>query len=219
MERVFLSNEPLKAGSVLSITSGASGDILQATEGLWNLMYQLGFDPNGGTMDRRGVNAAGRYAHFSDLPAEEVEKLSKVLRQMEDYLVKDLLDAHPKDWYVEKIGKFARLGGVDEEEFYKIAGYPHPGNNVISLGERNLLQDSFKGMIVEEPKEVRVAREFKQGRMKTTAQENLDAATKFFGELVEREIHGGGPARSPAMRPAPGARAKKIKCIADAVRP
>ena len=86
-----MSEDPLSELSVLDITPGPSGDIQSATKLLWNVIYELGFDPQGGTMDRLGQD----YANFANLPPESsLSKLGLILRRMENDLVADLLRAH-----------------------------------------------------------------------------------------------------------------------------
>lgn len=189
MERIFYSNDPLSNKSVMDITAGASGDIMSATEKLWGLLYEFGFDPNGGTIERKGQEGPSRYAHFSDISPEKVEELGLILREMEDHLVRDLLAAHDKEWYREKIIHFARAGGLKEHEFYKMLGYQFPGFNDIPVGGQTRLQKEFEGDIEKPPAEALQAMSSKQGNTQTTAEQNLDLATKVFLESVKKHLH------------------------------
>ncbi len=188
MERIFMSEDPLSASSVLDITSGASNDILKVTQTLWELLYELGMDPLGGVIERKGADA-DRYAAFADLPAGEVERLGLILREMEDYIIKELLKTHSKKWYIEKITALARAGGMDEKQFYKLIGYVHPGESEANFGETNSIFKDFEKVVVEEPKKVQKARAFKQGLSGQTAAEKLNAASAFFEEVTKKLLH------------------------------
>lgn len=190
MERVFLSDDPLSAESVLDISSGAASDIQKATEKLWKLIYEFGFDPNGGTIERKGVEGVVRYAHFSDLEAEEVSILGVMLRDMENYVVADFLKAHSREWYAERIKGFARAGGMTESAFYEMIAYPFPGQNRIEYGDPSNLDKIFKGAIEGMQPELRAAMEFKQGETATTAAENLEASRDFLASILKSRLHG-----------------------------
>ncbi|MDD5655830.1 MAG: AAA family ATPase [Elusimicrobia bacterium] len=195
LERIFLSRDPRGALSVLDVTPGPANDILQATQMLWNAIYELGFDPQGGTFDRRGFEGMNRYATFADLPPETVERLGRILRRMENHLVDDLLQAHDQSWYQDKIVRFARAGGISEREFYKMIGYPHPGRNNAFLGEQSRIEEIFADQVEKPLPEVAAAKSFKQGRTATTAAENLDAFLREFVKLVQEELHPAAPAK------------------------
>jgi hypothetical protein len=186
MERMFLSENPLDSRSVLDITSGASNDIVKATKELWELLHELGMNPDGGTLDRRGVDGPSRYASFADLPNSEIQLLAQTLRKAENYILQDLLNAHSRAWYVEKIGIVARKGGLDEKEFYEVIGYPYPGDNSVSFGENSLLYSSFVKILKTKPAEINIAFNYKQGDTQTTATQNLDAATRAFSDFLSQ---------------------------------
>jgi hypothetical protein len=188
MERIFLSDSPLDARSVLDISSGASSDIQAATQDLWSLIYKFGFDPAGGVLDRVGKP----YANFSDLTSKQVEDLGIVLRKMEDYLIEHLLSVQSKDWYVEKIEKFARNGGYVEEEFYNLIGYPHPGKSAFEFGDPSKIDETFPDSVELIQSDLEGAMQFKQGRIGRSAAQNLEAATLFFQELLEKCLHSDG---------------------------
>jgi hypothetical protein len=112
---------------------------------------------------------------------------------MEDYLVKDLLSAHPKEWYREKISKFAHAGGLNEKKFYRLIDFPYPGDNNIPIGSQTRMKDEFTGVIEELPPEAEAASHYKQGLTQTTARENLDIATQKLKEVLKVRLHDGKP--------------------------
>ncbi|MBI4060758.1 MAG: AAA family ATPase [Elusimicrobia bacterium] len=189
MERIFMSKDPRGDLSVLDVTPGPSNDILQATKLLWKAVYELGFDPRGGTIERFGAEGGSQYAFFSSLPPETVDKLGLILRRMENQLVADLLEAHDQNWYRDRIARFAKAGGLTESEFYEVIGYLHPGRNDAFLGADSRLAEIFAGQAERPLAEVSRARAFRQGRARTTAKQNLDAAVKAFTALLEAELH------------------------------
>jgi len=183
MERIFLSANPESENSVLDITSGASSDIEQTTNLLYDLIYSLGFNPKGGTIHRSGLdggNYSARPAFFSELPSEQVEQLGKLLRNIENQLIKYLLEAHPREWYGEKIVQLARVGGMDEEEFYKLIEYKYPGPGTRPVGEESSLRLHFADVMVPENRESIRARQQQHGSQSKTAQASLQAALDTF---------------------------------------
>lgn len=191
MERVFMGKDPKEARSSFAITNGSSNDNLQATQSLFNLIYEFGLDPFGGVIERMGIQGMSRYANFADLPPETVEKLGLLMRDLENYLVDDFLRAHPKDWYVEKIAEFARVGGLTEKEFYDLIKYPHPGDNSLHMGETTRLGETFKGKVQLLTKEAAEAKSFPQGDTQTTAEQNLQRGTEYFLKAVMKRLHPG----------------------------
>jgi AAA+ superfamily predicted ATPase len=191
MERIFFSKNPREATSVMEITEGASGDIKQATQALWDFLHEYGMDPWGGVIERRGVEGMSRYAHFADVPADEVQKLALVMQDMENFLVDDFLKANSMEWYKEKIVAFARKGGLLESEAYELLGYPFPGENSHPLGSQTRLREVFAGDIEALPASVKKAMAFEQGINKTTAEQNLDVAVKFFQRTLKERLHAG----------------------------
>lgn len=185
MERIFLSEDPLSKSSVLDITAGASSDIQQATMTLWNMIYELGFDPGGGTIERTGAN----YATFASLSAKDVEGIGLILRDMEDYLVADLMRAHPREWYIQQIETFARIGGTTEAEFYGMIDFPFPGEALAEFGDPSALDAAFGSSIEAIPHDLKRAMEYRQGLMGTTAAENLKNARAAFESAVHERLH------------------------------
>jgi hypothetical protein len=188
MERIFLSDDPTKETSVLDITSGASSDIRQVTKTLYDLLYSLGFDPKGGTIVRSGLdddNYLARPEFFSELPADEVTKLGLLLRNIENQLVKFLLEAHPKDWYQKKITDLARVGGMEERDFYKLIGYKFPGEGTVPLGEESNLRVSFKEALAPETSDLKRAKGQEHGLNSQTAEGSLNVAVNAFVNFLE----------------------------------
>lgn len=188
-ERIFMSEDPENARSVLDITSGASMDIKQATMTLFNMLYELGFDPSGGTLDRNFVMGPAKYASYADLPSEAAEKLGLILRDMENALVKELLQIHTRDWYVEKIVELGRAGAMNEEEFYKLIEYVYPGEGNSLYSQESRIRTIFGDAVKPEPKGAIEARNAQQSDLYTTAAENLKKHVDLFAEIVKNRLH------------------------------
>lgn len=188
MERIILSDQARSDYSVLSITSGASSDIQQATMELFNAIHQFGFDPKGGTIERTGESPFP-YANFSKIPAEEVEKLGRILRAMEDSLVDDLLKAHSQEWYLSKITEFTRVGGVFEKEFYQLVEYAYPGDAKKSPSEKSRLHELFKNDIINEDSRLLRAKSARNSRDNKTVPERAADFKKLFADTVKYHLH------------------------------
>lgn len=189
MERIFLSEHPLDQASVLDVGVGAVGDIQSVTESLWNFVYEYGFDPEGGTIERSGVVSQMKYAHFSDLEPKDVKALGLILRDIEDYLVADLLRAHPRQWYVDRIKKLALAGEASEHDFYRMINYPFPGFNEFDLSDASILESSFGDSMEQMPEKVKKVMQFRQGRTRTTAAENFKKVREFAIERIHARLH------------------------------
>lgn len=189
MERVLLSADPNSGSSVFSGSQGATSDMQMATRMLYDLTYELGMNPGGPSMDRNGAGPTGAYAKFADVPAEQVERLGLILRNMENYLVADLTAAHSREWYLAKIEEFARRGGVTEKEFYEVIDYPHPGENNFEFGENFATNNLFPGVMESLPAEAQVMAAFLQGQTQTTAAQNLTAGIDFLAKELETRLN------------------------------
>ena len=201
MERVMRSKDPLSNESQLDITPGPSSDIQHVTKDLWNLVYRFGVDPEGGTIERFGKERPTdqhQYAFVPPITEEETNRMGKLARRMEDYVVADLLAAHEPEWYTEKISALAKAGIMDEKEFYEMIGYPWPGDNKVFLGEDSLLAERFKHLLRAPKPEIVRAKNFKQGLTRRTAKENMDAYVREFIGLARRELH---PKQTAFRRP------------------
>lgn len=200
MERIFTSDNPRDQASVQKISLASSQDIADATTKLWAYIYEAGLDPEGGVINRRGVNG-GQYPVFSDIPAEEVEKLSHILKKIENYIVDDFLESHSREWYVEKVTNLAKAGGLDEKEFYELLDRPleNPESSE-SLGERSLLDKIFEKVIAgDNSKEALADRSYRDGDTGTTAEENLQRANEFLRGALSELLHGGPKVRSAGL--------------------
>jgi len=189
MERIFLSEQPLNRTSVLDIGVGAAGDIQSVTENLWNFVFEYGFDPEGGTIERSGVANQMKYARFSDLDSKEVKALGLILRDIEDYLVADLLKAHSRQWYMDRIKKLALAGEANEHDFYRMIGYPYPGENEIDLSDALRLENSFGDSMDQVSAKVKKVMKFRQGLTRTTAAENFKNVREFVIERIHARLH------------------------------
>ena len=188
MERILKSNDPLSANAALSIGTGVGQDNDTVIAMLYDLVHRLNFDPEGGT---------GTLVSDSKpkpvLKPKMIQQLQKVLRDMELYLVRDFLSAHPMAWYKEKIRKVARAGVMDEITFYETIGYRYPGDNAMPYGERSRLATLFAEDVQREPAAVQRARAFQMGthpsEPKRTAEQNLEAAIAFFKTSLHKHLH------------------------------
>ena len=194
MERIFASRHPAQQSSVLEITPGSKLDIAQATSLMWQIVYQLGMDPGGGVIERSGLKGDENddYLHrnylFEPLSDDKVHQLSMVIRDLEDYLVTQLLRIHDTNWYFERISEFAKQAVLTEEQFYQLLEYPFPGENEIFIGARTRTSREFQNLIESDPDSVVRAREFKQ-KNGNTAAENLSGAMKVFESSLNTRMH------------------------------
>jgi ATP-dependent Clp protease ATP-binding subunit ClpA len=145
-ERMVMSEDPRSADSVLRITSGPSRDIQMATKELYNMLFELGMNPNGGTIDRNLIDGPAKYAAIQEMKPETAEKLGLVLRDMENIVLDDLLKSHSTEWYVEKIATVARAGAMTEAEFYSAIGRILPESKA-NFGSPSKVQAMFKGFV------------------------------------------------------------------------
>jgi len=182
---------------VLKVTSGPSSDIQSATHQLYEALYELGFDPDGATVDRRFAMGMP-YANYEGIPHELAEKLGLVLREMENFMVKDLLDAHEQDWYVEKIVALAKAGRMTEKEFYELIGYRHVGATKESLGTQHF-QKLFADYIVPESRLQKRAVNGKTRAQSTSVGENREAYMKEFSKVLKKQFH---PRQNPQVKEA-----------------
>ncbi|MFK8138586.1 MAG: AAA family ATPase [Bdellovibrionales bacterium] len=121
LERIVMSSNPRSSSSVLSITMGASQDISMATNKLYHSIYSLAFDPRGGTIDR----SFGGNANIVNMPDDIASKIGTILRNLEDFMVEDLLKRHSAQWFRDKILRLARAGTMNERDFYNLIEYKH----------------------------------------------------------------------------------------------
>ena len=187
-ERIMLSKNPAAGESVLAITGGASMDIKMATMNLWNMLFELGFDPNGGTIDRNAVMNGSKYADFASMPDSLVQKLGLVMRDLETFMVTDLLERHSLEWYADKIAKLAHEGEMTEAKFYEMIGYRYPGAGS-SMGRLTELRELFKKHILPESTDSKAARQAKNGQQEQTIEQNIERYMAFFAKSVRKHFH------------------------------
>ncbi|MBL7671623.1 MAG: hypothetical protein JNM39_14150 [Bdellovibrionaceae bacterium] len=188
MERIIFSKDPKSDSSVLEITAGPSQDIKQATYGLFNMIYELGFDPNGGTIDRN-FTMGGKYADYASIPPELAEKLGKILRAMENQVLDDLLESHTKEWYVEKTIGLARQGAMSEQEFYALIGYEHPGENIETYGRTYNIREMFQRVIRAKPAALKKAQGQRRGLQNETVEETVERYLSVFAGILQTNLH------------------------------
>lgn len=193
-ERMVFSENPLSAESILRITSGPSADIQMATVTLYNMLYELGMNPGGGTVDRNFMKGPVKYAAYQEMPNELAEKLGLVLRDLEDEIIRETLTEHPRDWYVEKIAKLATAGSMTEKEFYSLIERELPEANKKSVGATNAYFRSLFAKYLKKPgaTETKVA-EARVGKLGLTVGEQAERSIATFSRIVEGRL--GAPAK------------------------
>jgi hypothetical protein len=192
LERLVLSPDPFKKEAVLDITAGASQDIKQATFSLYNMIYELGFDPAGGTLDRNFSMGMGKYASYEDLPSNLAEALGLILRDMENYVLDDITKTHRKNWFVDRIAKLGKAGAMNEKEFYSLTGYTYPGAGNDVYGVTSYLRDLFDKYLTKMSSSEQKARAVPRGLTQLTVEQTLDRYTSEFARLVAKHLHSAG---------------------------
>lgn len=189
MERMMLSKDPKSQLSVLDISAGPSQDIKQASMVLYNMIYELGFDPFGETIDRNFIMGGSKYADYASLPPEMATKLGKILRAMENQVLEDLMKAHTMDWYVEKTINLARKGAMNEREFYDLIGYVYPGDGAESYGKTFNIRNLFQKVIREKTSDMKKAQKDLRGDEKETVEQTMERFLQGFTEILKAELH------------------------------
>lgn len=189
LERMVFSDKPLSPDSVMAISTGPSNDIRQATAALFNALYELGFDPGGGTIDRN-FGGGNKYADFASIPHELAEKLGRLLREMEDFIIKDLLVAHSQDWYVSKIADLARVGTMSEKSFYDLIEHRYPGEKNTEGAYPAYFKKIFSKHILSEPKELVKSRQKKTKVQTKSVDDNINFYMSNFIHLLKSNFHG-----------------------------
>ncbi|MGK4455774.1 hypothetical protein, partial [Klebsiella pneumoniae] len=85
---------------------------------------------------------------------QKVNQLGLVIRDLEDYLVHQLLESHTREWYIDKITTFSKKGGMSEKQFYDLIGYKYPGENKVFIGEQLTTERHFGASLKQESAEV-----------------------------------------------------------------
>ncbi len=188
-ERIFMSPNPMAPESVLSITSGPSQDIRMATVQLYQMLYLLGMNPGGGTLDRNFNMGGGKYATIEDMPSELAEKLGLILRDMENEIVRETLQENSRDWYVERITKLAQAGSMNEKEFYELVGRKLPANDKMSVGTVNeFFRSLFEKSILKPSKEEKLASSDRTGNTSMTPAERTERAMLSFTQILKNRL-------------------------------
>lgn len=203
MERIMLAEDPRNPASVLKITNGPVADIGQITKEMWNFIYQFGLDPGGGVIERSGLGGdkrndyQNRTYHFEGLSDKRINEMGLVLRDMEDFLVDQLLKLHSKEWYRNRITAFGLAGQMTEHEFYDLVGYAFPGENSFFIGEQTNVDRKMASVIKDEPESVTFARKFKMENGLTAA-ENMENAVTALKISLAKRLHKGDTAETCA---------------------
>lgn len=189
-ERIVFSPNPMAPESVLRISAGPSRDIQMATTTLYNVLYELGMNPGGGTLDRNFSTGMGKYASYADMPNELAEKLGLILRDIENEIVRETLAEHSREWYVEKIIELARAGSMTEKEFYNLIGRKLPANNRQSVGSINEhFRSLFAKALVKPTSQEAVAAKDRAGLSKMTPAEQSERALDKFATIVGSHLN------------------------------
>jgi len=190
MERIIMNTDPVAQTSVLGISSGPSSDIRQATFALYNMIYELGMDPDGGTIDSNFNMGPGRYASIQDMPEGLTQKLGLIMRDMETLIVKDFIGIHKRDWYVERIVKLAKKGVMSEQEFYDLVGYNFPGR--IEESEEIFSEQFLKLFgehLTSNAQNTSDAMSKRRRGQKVAANVLREDYVKAFGEIIRKHLH------------------------------
>lgn len=189
LERIVFSPDPLNSESVLRITAGPSADIQMATITLYHMLYKLGMNPEGGTVDRNFVKGTTKYAAFQEMPNELAEKLGLILRDIEDQIVRETLQEHPLEWYVDKISQLARAGSMNEKEFYRLIERELPEANRRSVGTVNeYFRSLFAKDLIPPTETERNAASARAGDVGLTAAEQVERALTSFSYIVRSRL-------------------------------
>lgn len=144
MERIVQSSNPKdRPASYLDVTTGATGDIEQATVLLLKTISAFGLDSNFGPISRY-VNLTSGLEMTQPVPETMYQRAAEVLIQLEQFLVEDLLTKHSVAWYKKKIASVARAGRLTEKQFYEIIGYQHPDGTQKSESASPLIEAATK---------------------------------------------------------------------------
>lgn len=188
-ERIVMSENPFVSESVLSITSGPSEDIRMATQLLYRMIYELGMDPEGGTLDRSFKRDMQKYASYEEMPHSLAKKMGLILRDIEDQIVRESLSEHPRDWYVEKIITLAKTGAMTEAEFYSLVERVQPSDNRMSVAASNAyFRSLFKKALLPLSSKDRQAAADRKGSSGQTPAENLSAAMRAFRDTLRLRL-------------------------------
>ncbi|MCB9060728.1 MAG: hypothetical protein H6622_04325 [Halobacteriovoraceae bacterium] len=197
-ERMLFGKSPGTSLSHLKKKLGVSQDTYDASSDLFHLLYTLGSNPYGGSLSRNSTQTG---INFPQISKSEIEKMERILREMEDYIIEDALAAHPIEFYVEKSKLIAKKGTVSEQELYQILGYWPPGidKDLLKLSatdnqRASLLLDEqilkHFGDVLEDPRseDTIKASLYKQGNTKTTVKENIDNYVSHFLKILEKQF-------------------------------
>lgn len=191
LERMVFNENPNDPLSVLTISTGASRDIEMATEALYGLIHEFGLTPHGGTLDRRAKFAPHDAAtSFAPLSSEDVDGMGLLLRDLENFLVEELLQTHPMSWYIEKISRLAQEGSMTEKEFYQLVGYPFPGENRDLVYQNKIFEDKFETFLKLPAKEIQEARLALTGQNLETVETRLRRFVSYFARALEGRMNG-----------------------------
>jgi hypothetical protein len=171
-----------------------------ATVQLYQMLYLLGMDPNGGTIDRNFNLGMGKYATFADMPPELAAKLGLILRDMENVIVRETLQEHSRDWYVDKITQLARAGAMNEKEFYELIGRKLPGPDRRSVGSVNeYFRSLFEKSLVKPTKAEKMAAMDKTGNTNMTPAERSQRAMQTFKNILGNRMGTASNAVAPKL--------------------
>ncbi len=192
-ERIVMSPNPTDEKSVLQITSGPSADIRQATYQMYLAIYELGLDPQGGTIDSNFNLGSGRYASIDLMPKELADQIGRLMREMENFMVADFLKLHPQQWYVQKILELARKGHMTGNGFADLVGF----NLDSSRSAASDVTDHFRKLFGEHILEPSISAsnsssaKASAAETLTTIKANRDAYLHEFTKLLKNNLHPG----------------------------
>lgn len=190
MDRVINSSTPLEARSVIDTHAfDGQSDIKAATKALFTFGYKQGFIPELGNFDRQGgkVEKCCKYIDVIDLQADEIEKLTRVLTAMEQFLVEDLVRGeNPRIPYTEFAKEIALRGSLGERSFYEMIQKTPPFPDASFLGRSSKVESQFADVIY--PTEHAETRKARIGNIFSmtgeTAEQRMDRYVEAFAKIT-----------------------------------
>jgi hypothetical protein len=124
MERIAFSPAPENDKvSYACITPMSSGDIEAVTKKLLTMAGKCGLSSEYGPINRAETMIDPNTTQQTPEPIYDWGR--DIAHRLENFLVKEFLALHPREWYLKKFDAVARQGRLTEKEFYDLAGLPH----------------------------------------------------------------------------------------------
>ena len=193
MERVIFGVNAQSPTSLFGIGLGSGQDLLSATEEIVGLFHSLGLNPYGPAISRQGgaVNRSDKKVDFEEISEKETERLGRVLQEVEDFMVRDLLTSHSKEWYLEKIEILAEQGEMEEREFYELLDLKAPLHDFKLVDPTPRLSKALADRLpLYELSAFSEAEENKFGKDRLSAKEKRELYVEQFRQATEKVYSG-----------------------------